>query len=93
MNKSSQKKVKENKERHSCLMWPIMCLFINVCVIVMLTYDHSCSYCVSKACQDCMIKRNPLRLTNDFKLIKIESYTYSPFYKKPEVAGDDNNDT
>ena len=64
-----------------------------LCVIVMLTYDHSCSYCISKACQDCMIKRNPLRLTNDFKLIKIESYTYSPFYKKPEVAGDDNNDT
>ena len=41
----------------------------------------------------CKIKRNPLRLKNDFKLIKIEPYACLPFYKKIEVAKDDNDDT
>ena len=61
--------------------------------IVMLTYDHPWSYCIIIACQQCLIKRNPLRLKNDFKLIKIEPYAYSSFDKKPEVVENDNDNT
>ena len=40
-----------------------------------------------------MIKRNPLQSKYVFKLNKIESYACFPFYKKPEVAEDENDQT
>ena len=57
MTKSSQSqcqsKVKESKERPKTLM-PYVIYYVLVyeclCVIVMITYDHSCCYCIIIAC-------------------------------------------
>ena len=58
--KSKSKKVKKKPKT----LMPYVIYYVLVYeysyVVVMLTYDHSCFYCIIVACQECMIKINPL---------------------------------
>ena len=91
-----QSKVKESKECPKTFeLYVVYYVLAYECLhdMIMPIHVYLCSHCINIACQERMIKRNPLQLKCIFELIKIEPYACSPFIKKTKVVENDNNGT